>query len=85
MSEIAELTQPDRVEWCDGSAEEYQRLADLLVAQGTFKKLTQRRPPPARPQRQPHVVQHVPVDLPGLHTQRPRPAAFDLPGHGHLS
>ncbi|WP_457028363.1 phosphoenolpyruvate carboxykinase (GTP) [Kitasatospora sp. P5_F3] len=39
VSEIAELTQPDRIEWCDGSEEEYQRLADLLVAQGTFKKL----------------------------------------------
>ncbi|MFJ9697456.1 phosphoenolpyruvate carboxykinase (GTP) [Kitasatospora sp. NPDC101183] len=45
VSEIAELTQPDRVEWCDGSDEEYQRLADLLVAQGTFKKLNEEKRP----------------------------------------
>ncbi len=45
VREIAELTQPDRVEWCDGSEEEYQRLADLLVAQGTFKKLNEDKRP----------------------------------------
>ncbi|WP_197084648.1 phosphoenolpyruvate carboxykinase (GTP) [Saccharothrix sp. ST-888] len=45
VSEIAELTQPDRIEWCDGSDEEYQRLADLLVAQGTFKKLDAEKRP----------------------------------------
>ncbi|WP_425528029.1 phosphoenolpyruvate carboxykinase (GTP) [Yinghuangia seranimata] len=39
VREIAELTQPDRIEWCDGSEAEYQRLADLLVENGTFKKL----------------------------------------------
>ncbi|MER7585757.1 phosphoenolpyruvate carboxykinase (GTP) [Kitasatospora sp. NPDC097691] len=45
VSEIAELTQPARIEWCDGSDEEYQRLADLLVAQGTFKKLDEEKRP----------------------------------------
>ncbi|GAA0680839.1 phosphoenolpyruvate carboxykinase (GTP) [Kitasatospora atroaurantiaca] len=45
VAEIAELTQPDRIEWCDGSDEEYQRLADLLVAQGTFKKLNPAKRP----------------------------------------
>ena len=45
VSEIAELTQPDRIEWCDGSEEEYQRLADLLVAQGTFRRLNQDKRP----------------------------------------
>ncbi|MGA4540096.1 phosphoenolpyruvate carboxykinase (GTP) [Uniformispora flossi] len=39
VREIAALTQPDRIEWCDGSEAEYQRLADLLVEKGTFKKL----------------------------------------------
>ncbi|WP_030236597.1 phosphoenolpyruvate carboxykinase (GTP) [Streptomyces sp. NRRL S-350] len=45
VSEIAELTQPDRIEWCDGSDEEYHRLADLLVTQGTFKKLNEEKRP----------------------------------------
>ncbi|WP_037579920.1 phosphoenolpyruvate carboxykinase (GTP) [Phaeacidiphilus oryzae] len=39
VNEIAELTQPDRIEWCDGSEAEYQRLCELLVQQGTFKRL----------------------------------------------
>jgi phosphoenolpyruvate carboxykinase (GTP) len=36
---IAELTQPDRVEWCDGSEQEWERLTSLLVEQGTFTRL----------------------------------------------
>ena len=39
VREIAELTKPDRVEWCDGSDEEWDRLTSLLVEQGTFVKL----------------------------------------------
>jgi phosphoenolpyruvate carboxykinase (GTP) len=43
IAEVAELTQPDRVVFADGSEEEYQRLADQLVAAGTFTKLNERK------------------------------------------
>ncbi|HEX6382813.1 MAG TPA: phosphoenolpyruvate carboxykinase (GTP) [Acidimicrobiia bacterium] len=35
-----QLFQPDSVHWCDGSQEEYDRFCELLVANGTFKRLS---------------------------------------------
>ena len=45
VNEIAELTQPDSIHWCDGSAEEYDSLAQLLVDAGTFEKLSDAKRP----------------------------------------
>src|SRR5437588_12426454 len=45
VEEVAALTTPDRVEWCDGSAEEYDRMAQLLVDSGTFTKLSDAKRP----------------------------------------
>jgi phosphoenolpyruvate carboxykinase (GTP) len=35
------LCEPDQVRWCDGSAEEYNRLCEQLVSAGTFRTLDQ--------------------------------------------
>jgi phosphoenolpyruvate carboxykinase (GTP) len=45
VEEVAALTQPDAVYWCDGSAEEYDRLAQQLVDAGTFKRLDEAKRP----------------------------------------
>jgi phosphoenolpyruvate carboxykinase (GTP) len=45
VEEMAALTQPDEIHWCDGSAEEYDRLAQLLVDAGTFTKLSEAKRP----------------------------------------
>jgi len=39
VTEIADLTQPSGIHWCDGSAEENQALCDLMVKSGTLRRL----------------------------------------------
>jgi phosphoenolpyruvate carboxykinase (GTP) len=45
VEEVAELTQPDSIHWCDGSAEEYDALCQALVDAGTFEKLSDAKRP----------------------------------------
>ena len=45
VDEIAALTKPDDVHWCDGSAEEYDALAQQLVDAGTFERLSDAKRP----------------------------------------
>ncbi|MFD3428520.1 phosphoenolpyruvate carboxykinase (GTP) [Nocardia fluminea] len=45
VQEVAELTQPDRVVWADGSDAEWDRLTAQLVEAGTFKQLDEKKKP----------------------------------------
>jgi len=45
VDEVAQLTTPDRIHWCDGSAEEYDALCQLLVDNATFTKLSDAKRP----------------------------------------
>jgi phosphoenolpyruvate carboxykinase (GTP) len=42
---IAELTEPEAIHWCDGSAEEYDRLCQELIENGTFERLSDAKRP----------------------------------------
>jgi phosphoenolpyruvate carboxykinase (GTP) len=45
VEEVAALTQPDHIHWCDGSDGEYDHLCAGLVTAGTFRKLNEKLRP----------------------------------------
>src|SRR4051794_28669992 len=45
VEDVAALTEADSIHWCDGSAEEYDRLCQVLVDSGTFTTLSDAKRP----------------------------------------
>jgi phosphoenolpyruvate carboxykinase (GTP) len=45
VDEVAALTRPSDIQWCDGTPEEWVRVTDRLVATGTFVKLDEEKKP----------------------------------------
>jgi phosphoenolpyruvate carboxykinase (GTP) len=45
VEEAAQMTKPDRVHWCDGSAEEYQAMLRLMLQSGTAVAVNEQKRP----------------------------------------
>ena len=45
VAEVAALTEPEAIHWCDGSAQEYDQLCRQLVASGTMRQLNPAKRP----------------------------------------
>ncbi|MFK7958834.1 MAG: phosphoenolpyruvate carboxykinase (GTP) [Lysobacterales bacterium] len=45
VEDVAKMTRPDTIVWCDGSEQEYQRLVELMEGQGDLKALNQETHP----------------------------------------
>ncbi len=45
VRDMAELCKPEKIHWCDGSQEEYDRICEQMVESGTFRRLNQEKRP----------------------------------------
>src|SRR5258707_1888516 len=45
VADVAELTEPDAIYWCDGSEGEYEQFAQTLLDAGTFERLAEEKRP----------------------------------------
>lgn len=57
VEEIAQLTQPDRIHWCDGSKAELERMFDLLQQSGAAQRLNESKRPNS------YIVRSDPADV----------------------
>ena len=57
VNDMASLCQPDKIVWCDGSKEEYDRMWDILIAGGTAKRLNDSKRPNS------YYIRSVPEDV----------------------
>ena len=57
VERVAELTSPARVEWCDGSQAEYDRMFEIMLASGTAERLNDAKRPNS------YLVQSDPADV----------------------
>ena len=45
VAQVAQLTSPDRIHWCDGTEQEYRKLLDEMLDNGTLLELNQEHLP----------------------------------------
>src|ERR1700747_2399160 len=45
VEDVAQMTKPDRIHWCDGSPEEYQATLRLMILSGTAIFLNEKKRP----------------------------------------
>ncbi|MBW2424524.1 MAG: phosphoenolpyruvate carboxykinase (GTP) [Deltaproteobacteria bacterium] len=57
VDEVAQLTRPDRIHWCDGSEAEYDRMFELMLESGTAIRLDETKRPNS------YLVRSDPADV----------------------